>query len=86
MISSAVEFLIVSFDSASTFKFTSLKLLMQVDGDLVDNKTITLDINAGGVLDVPKDALIEDGNIIELDPNDFQFVNEEDEEESEEEL
>ncbi|MBT2656574.1 hypothetical protein J7E81_15250 [Bacillus sp. ISL-18] len=76
---------IVRLKSRTQDRINALKLLMQVDGDLVDNKTLTIDINVGGVLDAPKDALlIEDGNTIELDPSDFQFVNEDDDEGEEE--
>ncbi|MBU8915643.1 hypothetical protein BGM25_06240 [Bacillus sp. FJAT-29953] len=72
---------IVELKSRTIDRISALKLLMQVDGDLIDQKTITVDINVGGVLDAPKDALlIEDGNIIELDPNDFQFIYEDEEE------
>jgi hypothetical protein len=76
---------IVKVKSRTQDRINALKLLMQVDGDLTDNKTITLDINVGGVIEAPKDALlIEDGSIIELDPNDFKFIDEEEEEEGEE--
>jgi predicted DNA-binding protein YlxM (UPF0122 family) len=76
---------IVKLKSRTVDRISALKLLLQLDGELQDNKTITLDINVGGVLDVPKDALIQDGNIIELDPDSFTFVDVEDEEEGDEE-
>jgi predicted DNA-binding protein YlxM (UPF0122 family) len=71
---------IVKLKSRTQDRINALKLLMQVDGDLQDNKTITVNFNTN-VLDVPKDALIEDGDIIELDPNDFKFLDEEEGEE-----
>jgi predicted DNA-binding protein YlxM (UPF0122 family) len=76
---------IVELKSRTQDRISALKLLLQLDGDLQDSKTITVDINVGGVIEAPKDALlIEDGNVIELDPNDFKFIEEEEEEGDEE--
>jgi predicted DNA-binding protein YlxM (UPF0122 family) len=77
---------IVELKSRTVDRIQALKLLMQVDGDLQDNKTITIDINVGGVVEAPKDAiLIEDGSIIELDPESFVFEDVEEEEKGDEE-
>jgi transposase-like protein len=68
---------IVKLKSRTQDRINALKLLLQLDGDLQDNKTINVNFNTN-VLDAPKESLlIEDGNIIEINPDDFKFIDEE---------
>jgi predicted DNA-binding protein YlxM (UPF0122 family) len=76
---------VVKVKSRTQDRISALKLLLQLDGDLQDSKTINVNFNTNA-LEAPREAVLIDGdNIIELDPEDFIFEDIEEEPEGEQE-